>query len=145
MFKHVLIPTDGSAASALATRNGIAFARETGARVTLLHVCAPFHPLAWDVEALTDTREEYERHQERRARQILAGPEAYARSEGVDCTGSFVTHAHPHEAIIDAARMRGCDLILMASHGRKGISGLLLGSETQKVLAHSAIPVLVYR
>lgn len=145
MFKHILIPTDGSALAEAAASEGIRLARHIGAQVTVLHVCTPFHPLAWDVEALTDTRAEYERHQKRKAQHILAGPESFAREEGVDCTGIFVTHAHPYQAAIDVARERSCDLILMASHGRKGVSGLLLGSETQKVLAHSRIPVLVYR
>jgi nucleotide-binding universal stress UspA family protein len=79
------------------------------------------------------------------AREITSGAEASAKEKGVNARGVYVVAEHPYEAIIKTAQNEACDLILMASHGRRGVKGLLLGSETQKVLTHSAIPVLVYR
>ncbi|HXM82394.1 MAG TPA: universal stress protein [Burkholderiales bacterium] len=145
MFRHILIPTDGSSLSARAVERGIEAAKGIGAKVTAVHVGTPFHVLAADAEALTDTREEYERHIKRRGREMLAAIEKSAKDKGVPCDSAFVNSEHPYEAIIKTAKDKGCDLILMASHGRKGVKGLLLGSETQKVLTHSSIPVLVYR
>jgi nucleotide-binding universal stress UspA family protein len=145
MFRHILIPTDGSSFSDTAVTNGIKLAKEMNAKVTGLHVTVPFHILAMDSEALTDTRPEYESHAKARAHKILAAFENAAKSDGVACESVFVASEHPYEAIINTARDKGCDLILMASHGRHGLQCLLIGSETQKVLTHSNIPVLVYR
>ena len=145
MYKHLLIPTDGSESSRAAVDRGLDMAKETDARVTVLHVGTPFHIMAADGAALTDTRPEYERHAKERAAGITSAVEAAAKKKGVNCRSSFVVAEHPYEAIIQTARDEGCDLIVMASHGRRGVKALLLGSETQKVLTHSAIPVLVYR
>lgn len=145
MFKHILIPSDGSPTSEIAVKKGIAFARETGARVTGVYVMPEFHVVAIDPLMVIDTREEYIKDCEARARKIVAAIEVEAREQGVPCQTVFLTSDHPHEAIIETARGKECDLICMASHGHKGVKGLLLGSETQKVLTHSQIPVLVYR
>lgn len=145
MFRHVLIPTDGSTFLDSAVKSGVKLAKEMNAKVTGLHVTAPFRVLAGNSEALTDTRAEYESHAKASARNVLAAFDRAAKTEGVACESAFVASEHPYEAIIEAARDKGCDLILMASHGRRGLQGLLIGSETQKVLTHSRIPVLVYR
>lgn len=145
MFKHILIPSDGSPVSDTAVKKGIAFARETGARITAIHVIPQFHIVAIDPLMVIDTRDEYVKDCEAHASRILSAIEAQAREQGVPCQTLFLTSDYPHEAIIETARGKECDLICMASHGRKGMKGLLLGSETQKVLTHSQIPVLVYR
>ena len=145
MFKHILLPSDGSPVSDAAVKKGIAFARETGARITAIYVIPEFHIVAIDPLMVIDTREEYVKDCEAHASRILSAIEAETREQGVSCQTLFLTSDHPHEAIIETARGKECDLICMASHGRKGMKGLLLGSETQKVLTHSQIPVLVYR
>jgi len=145
MFKHILIPTDGSELSDKAVASGLKLSKQMSATVSALHVTKPFHLIAIDSAALTDTREQYERHATAAARKIIQECQQSARSEGVPFDGSYVSSDHPYEAIIKAARDKACDLILMASHGRSGMQGVLLGSETQKVLTHSRIPVLVYR
>lgn len=145
MFKRILIPTDGSPASQRAILAGVALARETGAAVVGLTVVPPFHVLTLDAEMLETTPEDYPEEARRRAQRVLSDVEQAAADAGVSCAVEQVTGDSPYETIITTARDNGCDLILMASHGRKGVKGLLLGSETQKVLVHSAIPVLVYR
>ncbi|MFL6675909.1 MAG: universal stress protein [Massilia sp.] len=145
MFKQILLPTDGSDLSERAVLAGISFAKELGAQVVGLTVTPPFHTFTYDTEMLEDTREEFAAATERRALQTLSFVSDAARSAGVPCTTCKVTADDPYEAILQTARERKCDLIIMASHGRKGVKGVLLGSETQKVLVHSDIPVLVYR
>lgn len=147
MFKHILIPTDGSALSKDAARRAVNFAKEIGARVTFFFA-KPEYPVAFYGEgALIDptTPEKFAEMADRQAQDILTECGAIAGAAGVACSGVADTSDVPYQAIIDAAANAGCDLIFMASHGRRGISGLLLGSETQKVLTHSTIPVLVYR
>lgn len=145
MFKRILLPTDGSPASQRAVLAGVAFARETGAEVIGLTVIPPFHTLSADPEMLESTPAQYEQHARERAARMLAEVEQAAREAQVAYRVEQASGDRPWETIIATARNAGCDLILMASHGRKGIAGLLLGSETQKVLVHSAIQVLVYR
>jgi nucleotide-binding universal stress UspA family protein len=147
MFKHILVPTDGSPLSADTVKRAIGFAKEISARITFLFA-KPDYPVAFYGEgALIDptTPEKFAEMAERQAREILANCELMAREQGVAAASVSITNDIPYEAIIDAADANGCDLIFMASHGRRGLSGLLLGSETQKVLTHSSIPVLVYR
>jgi len=147
MFKHILVPTDGSALSTDTARRAVAFARESGARITFFFA-KPEYPVAFYGEgALIDptTPEKFAEMAERQAGEILARCEALAGEAGVPATSVAATSDVPYQAIIDAAAASGSDLIFMASHGRRGISGMLLGSETQKVLTHSTIPVLVYR
>lgn len=145
MFKHLLLPTDGSAASEGAIRQAMQFAKEAGARVTGFYAKPEFHTFTYQAEMLEDTREQFEKDSEEQARKYLAVIESAARDAGVPCDVVYKASEHPYEAIIAEATGRGCDLIAMASHGRRGMKGLLMGSETQKVLTHSTIPVLVYR
>ncbi|GAB3551365.1 universal stress protein [Noviherbaspirillum agri] len=145
MFKHLLLPTDGSAASESAVQQAVEFARATGAKITGFHAMPAFHTFTTNPDMLEDTREQFEKDREEQARKFLASIETAAREARVPCEVVHKTAEHPYEAIIDLAAERGCDLIAMASHGRRGMKGLLMGSETQKVLTHSTIPVLVYR
>lgn len=144
MFKHILVPTDGSPLSEAAVAHAIEFAKSIGAKVTGLHVIPPFHTFTYDSEMLEDTREQFDKDSQAHAEHFLAKIESMAKEAGVECRTMYVLHDHPYEAIIDTAKEAGCDVIAMASHGRKGMKGLLMGSETQKVLTHSTIPVLVY-
>jgi len=147
MFKHILVPTDGSQLSSDTAKRAIAFAKETGAKVTFFFA-KPDYPVAFYGEgALIDptTPDKFAEMAEQQAKEILAAHEAAAAVEGVVSAGVSAVSDVPYEAIIAAAEEAGADLIFMASHGRRGFSGLLLGSETQKVLTHSKIPVLVYR
>ncbi|MCC6071691.1 universal stress protein [Massilia sp. GCM10020059] len=145
MFKHILLPTDGSASSDLAVQAAVQLARDMGARVTGLHVVPPFHTFTYRVDMIEDTEDQYEKESEALARKVLLTIENLAQECGVPCDTVIVRSDDVHDAIIETARDRQCDLIAMASHGRRGVRGLLLGSETQKVLTHSLIPVLVYR
>jgi len=139
MFKHLLLPTDGSPLSDLAAARGIALARSVGARVTGVHVMPQFHMLSYRA----DTQQEFTNDAGRHADQFLSKLASAASEAGVPCDTTAVIDDHPYQAIIATAEKRGCDLIVMASHGRKGIQALLLGSETNKVLTHTKIPVLV--
>ena len=147
MFKHILVPTDGSELSREAVRRAVAFAKEAGARVTAFYA-KPEYPVTYYGEgALIDptTPEKFAELAEQQARQVLDFVVQACDVAGVACTTLSLTSDVPYEAIIQAAEQSGCDLIFMASHGRRGFSGLLLGSETNKVLTHSKVPVLVYR
>ena len=145
MFKHLLLPTDGSPASVRAIEQGMRFAKTVAAKVTGLYVIPEFHVFTYRTEMLEDTREQYAKDCRAHAEQYLDVIQKAARDVGVSCRTEFVTHDQEYEAIINTARARGCDLIVMASHGRRGVQGMLIGSETLKVLTHSKIPVLVYR
>ena len=145
MFKHLLLPTDGSPLSEVAIQKSVLFAKGINAKVTGFHVIPEYHALTFQTEMLADTEETFARYGEAHAKQFLAVIEKAAREAGVECDTAYVTSDHPYEAIINAANEKGCDLITMASHGRKGMQALLIGSEAQKVLTHSKIPVLVYR
>jgi nucleotide-binding universal stress UspA family protein len=145
MFKHLLVPTDGSELSETAIQMAVTLAKESGAKVTGLHVIPEFHVLAYGVEMLADSEERFIQVTRQRAEDFLSVIAKAAGQMGVECDTVATTHAHPHEAIISIAAQRNCDLIVMASHGRGGMRALLIGSETQKVLTHSPIPVLVVR
>ena len=145
MFKHLLLPTDGSALSEAAVRKGLLLAKEQQARVTAIHVLPEFHVLSYHTAALGDSKDEFLARCKAQAEGYLATVQRLAREEGVPCSTVTPTSDHPHEAITQAAERAGCDLIVMASHGRRGLQGLLLGSETHKVLTHSKVPVLVLR
>ncbi|MCM8595068.1 universal stress protein [Accumulibacter sp.] len=147
MFKHILVPTDGSELSKETARRAVSFARETGARITAFYA-KPEYPVSYYGEgALIDptTPEKFAKLAEQQARQTLDFVVDLCREAGVEGSSLSLTSDVPYQAIIDAASQAGCDLIFMASHGRRGFSALLLGSETSKVLTHSKIPVLVYR
>ncbi|TAH44834.1 MAG: universal stress protein [Betaproteobacteria bacterium] len=147
MFKHFLVPTDGSALSEGTVARAVSFAREAGARITFFYAQPDFPMPIYGEGALIDptTPEQFAKAAAAEAEQILQRAKAMADAEGVSSDTDSVVNEVPYEAIIDAADRHGCDLIFMASHGRRGIAGLLLGSETQKVLTHSKTPVLVYR
>jgi nucleotide-binding universal stress UspA family protein len=145
MFKHILLPTDGSELSEAAIQKGVQFAKSINAELTGFHVILPFHIFTLQTEMLEDTKEQYERQSKVQAEQFLGVIKKAAEKAGVSCDIDYVTSSHPYEMIIKAAEKKGCDLIMMASHGRKGVQGLLIGSETQKVLTHTKIPVLVCR
>ena len=145
MYKHILIPTDGSELSDRAVREGIDLATAMKARVTLLTSSMPFHVFATDALLVSDTPTKYVEDVERRAAQRLKSGVEYARSHGVEAASRHVFAEHPYQAIVDATRDEGCDLICMASHARRGVAGVLIGSETSRVLSHSKVPVLVCR
>jgi nucleotide-binding universal stress UspA family protein len=145
MYKHVLIPTDGSELSTGAVRHGAAFAKDAGAKITLLTVTPPFNPLEPGSILPPRDPEEYRRRAGEQAAKRLAAAKEIVEEAGVPCVAVQSEHGRPYEAIIEAAHAHGCDLVLMASHGWRGISAILLGSETTKVLTHSTIPVLVVR
>jgi nucleotide-binding universal stress UspA family protein len=145
MYKHILIPTDGSALSEQAVRQGIGLAKALGAEVTGISVSPSFHTFAVEPVMLTDTPAQYRRDCEARSEKYLGVIRDTAEAAGVRYHGMHVINDHPYDAIIQAANEQGCDLIFMASHGRKGVSALVVGSETTKVLTHSKIPTLVCR
>ncbi len=145
MYEHMLVPTDGSPLSTAAVENSLSFAKEIGAKVTLLTVIEPFHILSADAEQLAGTRSTYEEHAKAEAEKHLAALKEKAGSMGVACDAVHAVSGEPYQCIIDTAVENNCDLIAMASHGRRGVSALVLGSVTMKVLTHSKIPVLVYR
>ena len=145
MFKHILLPTDGSPVSETAIRRGVEFARSLGARITGFYVVPEFHVFTYRTSTRPDAQEEVARDARAHADRYLGLIEQTARAAGVDCATAYATGDQPYEAIIKAAGTHGCDVIVMASHGRRGVQGLLLGSETHKVLTHSKIPVLVFR
>ena len=145
MYHHILIPTDGSLLSAEAIRHGVELAKDTNADITFLTVTEPFHVFSLEVDQVEDTPAQYRTHAKERAQRALGEAVATARAAEVSCEAVHVEDDQPYRAIIRTAQEKGCDLIAMASHGRRGLSALVLGSETLKVLTHSAIPVLVYR
>jgi nucleotide-binding universal stress UspA family protein len=145
MYKQILLPTDGSELSERAVLAGVSFAKEVGASVVGVTALPDFRTFTADAELLEATEDEYLASSEERGSKILSTVTNAANAAGVPCATLLLRSDQPYEAIIRTARERQCDLIVMASHGRHGVAGMLLGSETQKVLVHSSIPVLVYR
>ena len=147
MFKHILIPTDGSAVAAKAVKAGIALAKEHGARVTGFHAAEPVPQRLYGEGYVVDKEmaKEFERRQLEAARKHVGALARAARKAGVPFTPLVETSQRPYDAIVDAARRRNCDLILMASHGYRGFERFTLGSVTDKVIQRSKVPVLVYR
>ncbi|PWK89654.1 universal stress protein [Fulvimonas soli] len=143
MFKHILLPTDGSDLSLRAVDTGIGLAAQLGAKVYAFHVVAPFPTVAYLAEMIQATQEFYTDEATRRAQRCLDEVRQRAEAAKVACTGGFEFDQRPYTAIIGAATRQGCDLIVMASHGWRGFDRLLLGSETHKVLLNTQIPVLV--
>ena len=142
MYKRILVPTDGSEITAKAVQSATDLARLCGAELFVLAVKEPF-PYSAISEMQPVPPQEFFDAQERVAAARVK--EATDAAKGVTCHGHTVEALHPWEAILDHAKAQGCDLIVMASHGRRGVSALLLGSETQKVLTHGRLPVLVVR
>jgi nucleotide-binding universal stress UspA family protein len=147
MFKNILVPTDGSELSNATVTRAVTFAREAGAKITFFYAQPDFPMPIYGEGALIDptTPEQFSRAAASEAAMILEKSMAAATAAGVTSTSDTMVSEIPYEAIIESANRNSCDLIFMASHGRRGLSGFLLGSETQKVLTHSKIPVLVYR
>ena len=147
MFKHILVPTDGSTLSLRAAKNAVRFAKVHGARITAFYAAPEYHPnIAGDyLPANFVPLAVYQTQIKKTAEKYLDQIKKLATVGGVTCTGLYATSDSPYQAIIKAAKERKCDLIFMASHGRSGIAGMLIGSETNKVLTHCKLPVLVYR
>jgi nucleotide-binding universal stress UspA family protein len=145
MYKHILIPRDGSQLAGKAVQHGLALAKQLGANVTVVTVWTPYHIWTLETRMVEDTPEEYKTHMQEQATELLNSALSLAKTAGVPCDSVQVEHEHVHQAIIDTAKSKDCDLIVMASHGRRGISAIVLGSVTVKVLTHSKIPVLVHR
>lgn len=147
MFKHILIPTDGSRVAAKAIKAGVAMAKEMGARVT--GYCAqepvPVHLYGEGYVADREMVAEFERRTHAHAQRCVDEVAAAAKARGVRFEPLVTKSNVPYRGIIEAAQRRKCDVIFIASHGYRGLTGLLLGSVTQEVLAHSRIPVLVFR
>lgn len=147
MYRNMLVATEGSALSAKAARHAIALARALGSRITAFYA-APDYPLPAYAEGVAYepmSRTEYEALCKKEADKILQPVAAKAAASGVRCKTAYVISGAPWEAILAAAKEHKCDAIVMASHGRRGVAALLLGSETQKVLTHSKLPVIVVR
>lgn len=147
MFKHLLVPTDGSQLADSAVARAIDFARETGARITFFYAQQEPPMQVYGDGPVMDAHapERFAKLAQSRAEETLSNAVEAARAVGVVADSCTLVSEPPYVGIIGIADERGCDIIFMASHGRRGIAGLLLGSETQKVLTHSRIPVLVYR
>jgi len=147
VYKHILIPTDGSQTADKAVEAGITFAKEVGGQVTLF-TAVPEYEVPGEAQIMSKqviSIAEHNRRSENMAQGILAPAMRRARATGVEFDTDFVQSNRPYKAIIDAAERHRCDAIFMSSHGRSGFSKMWHGSETEDVLTHSSIPTLVYR
>jgi nucleotide-binding universal stress UspA family protein len=140
MYRHILIPTDGSQPAERGLAHGLALAKSLGAKVSVIFVVEPFSEMTGRFLEAVATYAELRKEQ---AASVLDRAANAAREAGLSCETIQMENAQPHEAIIAAARDKGCDLIVMSSHGRSGLSALLIGSVTNKVLTHAKTPVLV--
>ena len=145
MFRHILLPTDGSDLATAAVEKGIALAKALGARVTVLTVLERFHLMTLNPTQLEESLATYHRHASEHAAKVLGDAEAKAAAAGVGLDTLTRTGESPWEEIDKVAAEVGADLVAMASHGRRGISALMLGSQTARVVAQSNVPVLVFR
>ena len=147
MFKHILVPTDGSKLSVKTIKQAVKFAKSVGAKITGFYATPEFGSTYYGDGYIlrAPSANAYAEASEKQARKCLSTVEVEADVEKVPCEVLHVVSDSPYEAIIEAAKKKKCDLIFMASHGRRGMVGIILGSETQKVLTHCKIPVLVYR
>jgi nucleotide-binding universal stress UspA family protein len=148
MYQHILLPFDNSELSQKAVKQGIALAKSTGAKITVITVIVPFHT-GITSPVTSEIVHEFEHGRDEEAKKKVAKLHAdiasRAKTDGVKCESVIALGGNPYEEIIAKAKKLKCDLIVMASHGRRGLDALLLGSETAKVLTHSKIPVLVVR
>jgi len=145
MFRHILLPTDGSPLSEAAMWKGIQFAKTINAKVTGICVIPKLRYFSYASELAPEFKKQAAAAVQAEVNKNLLAVEKAAKEAGVPCETVQETCDQPYEAIVETAQKKGCDLIIMASHGRRGVGALLIGSETQKVLTHSRIPVLVYR
>lgn len=146
MYRHILIPTDGSELAEHAVTNGLSLAKSLGAKVSVIIVEAPFNVYSVPESRVQQMSAEFAKHAEqikKHATSVLTRAADAAKRAGVSCDTIQVEHEQPYQAIIAAAKDKGCDLIVMASHGRSGLSAVLLGSVTNNVLTHTKTPVLV--
>ena len=146
MYKNILIATDGSALAEKAVSHGLTLAKSVGAKVTALIVEAPFNVFDVPESRIRQMSEAFAQHAEhtkQHAAKVLNHVANAAKAAGVPCDTVQLEHGFPYQAIITTAKDKGCDIIVMASHGRSGITAVLLGSVTNKVLTHTDIPVLV--
>ena len=145
MFKHILLPTDGSILSQAAIHKGVHLAKSMKAKITGISVMPENKFYMYETEINAQEKEEITKQHRMQADRNIAVIEKAAKDAGVPCETLCGINDHPYETIISVAEKTGCNLIMMASHGRSGFKALLIGSETLKVLTHSKIPVLVYR
>jgi nucleotide-binding universal stress UspA family protein len=150
MYKHILVPTDGSKLSGKAVSEAVKLAATCGAKITLLHVVADFRKAMSETYAVpaalaAPIQKKFQDEAATRSRKIIDTAGAAAAAASISCAGVSMVSDSPYEAIIKQAGKSKCDVIVMASHGRRGLQGFLLGSETTKVLCHTKIPVLVVR
>lgn len=145
MYKHILIATDGSDVAAKALDQGLSLAKALTSRVTVVTVTEPWAVQVMGESAFAFPFKEYEKTVTANAAEILSKANEAATKVGVNCSTVHVKERHPAEGILEAAKARSCDLIVMASHGHRGLSRLLLGSQAHNVVTHSPIPVLICR
>ncbi|HUL93634.1 MAG TPA: universal stress protein [Burkholderiales bacterium] len=148
MYRRILVSTDGSRLSAKAIRTAAGLAKVCNAKLTGVYVIPPYAPPVYSegsVFGMPVSRRVYQESTAKIAKKALAVVEIEAETAGVESSTVYVTGDQPWQAIIQTARSKKCDAIVMASHGRRGLAGVLLGSETVKVLTHSRVPVLVCR
>lgn len=145
MFKNILIATDGSALAQKGVEQGLALAKALGAKVLLVTVTEPWTSYVSGEMAISFPVKEYDEQAAANAAKIMAGLVDSATKQGVSCDTLHVKDRNPAEGIVETAKARGCDLIVMSSHGRRGLSRVLLGSQANNVVTHSAVPVLICR
>ncbi len=145
MYKHILIATDGSEHALRAARHAVALAASSGARLSAVTVTPTWRSIGLSEIARGRFEDEFGERMQKIARDCLDRVAALALEGGVDCDGVHASSDRPYEAILEAVAQRGCDLVVVGAHGRRGLQGALLGSETTKILTHSKVPVLVYR
>jgi nucleotide-binding universal stress UspA family protein len=146
MFKHILIPTDGSDLSNIAAVNGVTFAKEINAKITGLTVTVPYHYVAYEASQIDDTEEQHVKDMKMLADRNLSVLKEAAEKAEVECSLVHCSSEHPYEEIVNTAQERGCDVIFQASHGRRGVRALIMGGETHKVLTHtSSVPTFSHQ
>jgi len=145
MYKHILIAIDGSDLAGKALSQGLGLGKALAAQVTIVTVTEPWATQVTGEAAIAFPFEEYEKAMAANAAEVLSKAGATASQAGVACSTVHVKERHPAEGILETAKARACELIVMASHGRRGLSRLLLGSQAQNVVTHSTIPVLICR
>jgi nucleotide-binding universal stress UspA family protein len=145
MFKHILVATDGSDVAQKGVEQGLSLAKALGAKVTAVTVTEPLTAMMAGEAVIALPLDDYDKGASENAARILGGVSAAAAAAGVACSTLHVKDQFPAEGIVEAAKAEGCDLIVMASHGRSGLSKLLLGSQTTRALTLSEVPVLVCR
>jgi nucleotide-binding universal stress UspA family protein len=144
MYRHILIATDGSELAGKAVATGVALAKALGAKVTAVHVTEPWTTMVAGEMALSFPIEDYEKGAAANAAKALAEASDAAKAQGVECE-TVRANDFPAEGIIETAKTKGCDLIVMSSHGRRGLARMILGSQATRVLTMSEVPVLICR